>query len=252
MTTPPARCPLPAATATIPEPFDNQLAAERLRDHARHFDGQKFLLGLHCHWIKHQIPFGEFGPWLQKHAPHLCKLKDHRVPQPRSQLSEAMKFCAEAARRADLTIANLLENMGKIQIPGDRGFAHGGEFLLLTDGDLPAAAHELRAKVLTGIQKQLDFENRRPNRPPVTIAAATGAGAPAKKPSPTEQHALDVTGIREETAFVIGRLELWLNRPPLDKTEDETIDLRVLDALAKRLREDIQKTLDARKPGRKP
>jgi hypothetical protein len=144
-------------TKFVPD-FDDSKAAESLARHWQDFEGRKFLIGLHGFWIKAQIKHGEFGPWLKKHAPELCRSKDG-TPQANKQLAEAMLFCREAAEKAGFTIDKLLADLAAIEIPLLRGDLPGSDLLLLENNDLNDSARTLRDKLLKGIQAQLALEN---------------------------------------------------------------------------------------------
>ena len=213
--------------------FDDAQAAHSLATHAKRFEQHQFLLGLHCFWIKSRIGHGEFGPWLQKHAPELCRLNENETPKPKSQLSTAMKFCTEAAEKGGFTIGQLLQNLDKTQIPGGREFALHGETLLLTDGELPPEAAALKEQLLKGIQLQLDFENG--------LKGAKAAGGPAKKLTPTEQHAELVKNLDAQAMAAIGGLEILLAMKDVDFVLLEPVKRTALDGLCKQMRAKVKK-----------
>lgn len=206
--------------------FDDAEAAKTLIAHTKRFEGHKFLLGLHCFWIKSQIQHGEFGPWLQQHAPDLCRLKDGQTPQPKTQLANAMKFCAEAGKQAGFSVDQLLENISQIQIPGDRGFANGCESLLLADTALPADAKALKEKLHKGIQLQLDFEN---GEKKFATAAAP------KKLTPTQQHEEHVKNIGAHFDSAEGALAFLVQLKDVDYVTRPPAQREVLGALCRRI-----------------
>ena len=212
--------------------FDDAQAAHSLATHAKRFEQHQFLLGLHCFWIKSRIPYGEFGPWLKKHLPDLCRT-DGDCPKPKRALSEAMKFCTDAAERAGFTIGGLLENLDKIQFPTKVGNCHAGETLLLTDGELPEEAAALKEQLLKGIQLQLDFENGE--------KAARAAGGTAKKLTPTEQHAELVKNLDAQAMAAIGGLEILLAMKDVDFVLVEPVKRNALDGLCKQMRAKVKK-----------
>lgn len=214
--------------------FDDAQAARSLQEHSKHVDGQKFLLGLHCYWIKSQINHGEFGPWLQKHLPDLCRLKNGETPQPKKQLAEAMKFCSDAAEQAGLTIDQMLEKLGKIQIPPKGGICPGGEILLLEDAKLPNDAKQLKEQLLHGIQLQLAFENGE--------KTSVQEASKRKKLSPSEQHAEHVKNIEANFEHAASALTLLIQMKDVDFVMAAPAERKRLADICLRLRNRVKKT----------
>ena len=214
------------------EQFDDAQAAKSLLAHSKHFEQQQILIGLHCHWIKSQIHHGEFGPWLQKHAPELCRLKDGKIPQPKMALAEAMKFCTDSAEQAGLTLSQLLEQVGQVQIPANAGISSPVEYFLLEDSKIPAEARALKEKLHKGIQLQLDFENGLKKE-------KSAESGPRKKLTPTEQHEERVKNIEAHFEAMIAATMLLIQMKDTDFVLPK-IAVQRADAIALRFREKVK------------
>lgn len=119
-------------------------------------------VGLFAWEIKEtQLKHGEFGPWLEAHAPKLCRpdAKTGRA-KPSAALSNFMGLTKGVLENVGFkTIGGYLKHISNSH---GMGICHGGKFLLLPEKKVTGEARPLREKIFTLIdgktQRQLFLE----------------------------------------------------------------------------------------------
>jgi len=139
-------------------------------------------LGLFAHEVKSRLKHGQFGHWLAEHAPKLSRQIDGR-PLPSKTLSSYMQLTSGVLESAGFKLGAFLE-MSKIT-QGD--LSHGGEILLLDEGQVPESCRAFREKICSVVdgktQRQLflEFKTTDDDGEDVKVKRAGGVHHPIKQ-----------------------------------------------------------------------
>lgn len=101
-----------------------------------------FDTGLFCFWIKSELPQGQFGPWLELHAPTLARRNAKDIPYPTSTLSWHMDFTKRLIENGGFTIEGVLK-----QLPGSTEMRKPEIYMLLPEKKVPAGLRELHTEI---------------------------------------------------------------------------------------------------------
>ena len=121
---------------------NDKVVADRLKAmHAElaDFATKSFLFGIYAHYVKEvELKHSQFGPWLQQHAPELCRLDSKtQQPKPTSSLSRHLDFAKDVVGHFGISLNAALT---RIKTLTDGKFPTVGNFnrLLIEDAETSA------------------------------------------------------------------------------------------------------------------
>ncbi len=134
-------------------------------------------LGLFAHEVKSRLKHGQFGSWLKEHAPKLSREVDGR-PLASCSLAAYMQLTSGVLESAGFKLGEYLQ-MAKIQT---LDLSHGGEILLLDEGQVPEGCREFREKICSVVdgktQRQLFLEFKTADDDEEAVKVKKAGGAP--------------------------------------------------------------------------
>lgn len=101
-----------------------------------------FDTGLFCYWLKSELGRGQFGPWLEAHAPKLARRDEHNIVKPTSTLSWHMDFTKRLIESGGFTIERVLK-----QLPGSAEMRKPELYMLLPEKKVPAGLRDLHIQI---------------------------------------------------------------------------------------------------------
>lgn len=141
-------------------------------------------LGLYAHEIKSQLKHGQFGPWLAEHAPGLSREFEGRALASMT-LTRYMQLASGVLECTGYKLAEYLEKTKITQCD----LSHGGEILLLAEGEVPESSRPMREKICELIdgktQRQLFAEFKTADEDEEGAVAKAGGAKVIKFHCPT-------------------------------------------------------------------